>query len=69
MCDFKCAESTRAAKMMTKYAIVNPEADSECRENITFRKVVKLSRKVRAREKAEKVSTCTMSIDREQQYF
>ena len=62
-CDFECAESSRAGKMMTKRAAVN-RADSECRENSTVRKVVKLARTVRAREKAEKVSTCTLSIEK-----
>ena len=63
-CDFECAEAIRAGKMMTKCAAVIPEAESECRENSSFRKVVKLARTVRAREKAEKVSTCTLSIEK-----
>ena len=62
-CAFECVESTRAGKMMTKCAAVNPVADSECRDNQTFRKIVKLTRTVRTRGKDEKVSTCTMSVE------
>ena len=68
-CHFECAEAIRAGKGMTKCAAVNPEADSECRENSTFRRVVKVARTVRAREKAEKGSTCTMSIQNNNSIF
>ena len=53
-CEFECAEAMRAGRMMTKCATVNPETDGECREISKFRKVMKLARTARAREKADK---------------
>ena len=63
-CDFECAESKLAFKMITKCAAVNPAADNDVRENGTIKKVVNLARTVRAQDRAEKVSTGTLSIEK-----
>ena len=62
-CDVECAESKLAGKNVTICAAEHPEDQSEYRENITFRKVVEIARTEPARERAETVSTGTLSLE------